>query len=291
MSTGAIMSTRKSLVEAPWQLWAKQLMAIVGIEVRKTLWKRRSLWIYLLGFAPAVLFGIQALFSHGGPRGNANIGADTRDFAYIFEIFYLRVGIFFGCMGLFTWLFRGEVVEKSLHYYFLSPVRRQILIAGKFAAGLIASVFVFGTSVLLSFMFGFGQEGKAGQDFVFNGPGMGHLISYLFVTMLACLGYGAIFLALSLVFKNPILPGAALLLWETFHSVAPPLLQKLSVTFYLKQLCPVTIPPDGLMALFTVTAEPVSPWLAVPGLILLSLGVLVLACMRIRNTEISYLAD
>jgi len=41
--------------------------------------------------------------------------------ATIFQGVYLRGSLFFGCMGLFIWLFRGEIVEKSLHYYFLSP--------------------------------------------------------------------------------------------------------------------------------------------------------------------------
>jgi ABC-type branched-subunit amino acid transport system permease subunit len=45
------------------------------------------------------------------------------------------------------------------------------------------------------------------------------------------------------------------------------------------------------MALFTVMADPVSPWLAIPGLLLLSAAILVFAGYRIRRTEISYLAD
>jgi hypothetical protein len=45
------------------------------------------------------------------------------------------------------------------------------------------------------------------------------------------------------------------------------------------------------MALFTVVAEPVSPWLAVPGLVALSIAVLVFAAFRIRRMEIIYLAD
>ncbi|HET9281086.1 MAG TPA: ABC transporter permease [Candidatus Angelobacter sp.] len=287
MSTAAVIRTLKSLAEAPWQLWASQFMAILRIEIKKNLWMRRSIWIYLLAFAPTVMFGVHALFDPSG----TSLAEDTRVFAYVFQIFYLRVGIFFGCMGLFTWLFRGEVVEKSLHYYFLSPVRRQLLVVAKFVAGLIASSLVFGSSVLLCFTFAYGHFGKVGHDYVFNGPGFGHLMSYLLVTVLACLGFGSLFLALSLVFKNPILPGIAVLLWETFHAVAPPLLQKLSVSFYLAQLCPVTIAPDGIMALFTVIAEPVSPWLAIPGLICLSIAILVFACMRIRRTEVSYLAD
>lgn len=289
MSSVAVARPRKSFADAPWQLWASQFAAILRIEIKKTLWMRRSIWIYLLAFVPAVMFGLHALFN---PTADAaGISGDTSVYAYVFQVFYLRVGIFFGCMGLFTWLFRGEIVEKSLHYYFLSPVRRQVLVAAKFVAGLITSSLVFSASVIVCFAFCYGHFGAPGRAYVFNGPGLGYLMSYLLVTVLACLGFGSLFLALSLVFKNPILPGIVVLLWETFHAVAPSLLQKLSVSFYLKQLVPVTIPPEGLMALFTVVAEPVSPWLAVPGLIILSALILVFAGARIRRTEISYLAD
>jgi ABC-type transport system involved in multi-copper enzyme maturation permease subunit len=287
--TATMARMRQSLREAPWQLWFSQLGAILRIELRKNMWRRRSIWIYLLAFAPTLMFGVHALFNP--TAGEAGISGDTTVFAYVFQFFYLRVAIFFGCMGLFTWLFRGEVVEKSLHYYFLAPLRRQVLIVGKFLAGLITVTLVFNGSVLLGFTFLYGHFGAAGRAFVFNGPGFGHLLSYLLVTTLACLGFGSIFLALSLVFKNPILPGIAVLLWESLHAVAPALLQKLSVSFYLKQLCPVSIAPEGFLTLFTVLAEPVSPWIAVPGLILLSVAVLIFACIRIQRTEISYLAD
>jgi ABC-type transport system involved in multi-copper enzyme maturation permease subunit len=222
---------------------------------------------------------------------HCNIKEDTEILAVIFQVFYLHLGIFFGCLGLFTWLFRGEIVEKTLHYYFLSPMRREVMIAGKFLAGVAASVIIFGSSVLLACTLMYAHFGAPGRAYVFDGPGFGQIAAYLGVTVLACLGYGAVFLALSLVFKNPILPGIVVLLWETFHAALPALLQKLSVTFYLKQLCPVSIPSDGLLALFTVVAEPVSPWIAVPGLLVLSTAILSLACWRIRRTEVSYLAD
>ncbi|MGE5325094.1 MAG: hypothetical protein ACM3SW_19660 [Actinomycetota bacterium] len=271
------------------QLWMSQIWAIVRIELKKALWMRRSVWIYLIALGPVAVIGLHALNSPFGRY--CSISEDTNILATIFQIFYLRGVIFFGCMGLFTWLFRGDVVEKSLHYYLLSPVRREVLAAGKFLAGLAGSSIIFGGSVLLAFALMYGHFGRAGADFVFHGPGFGHLLAYLGVTLLACLGYGSVFLALSLAFKNPILPGAAVLLWETFHAVLPSLLQKFSVIFYLKQLCPVSVAPTGIMALFTVVAEPVPAPVAVTGLILLSSAVLVCACLQIRRTEISYLAD
>jgi len=249
---------------------------------------RRSIWIYLVAFAPVAIVALHALTN---PMGrNCTIQGDTAALAAIFQ-FYLHGAIFFGCLGLFTWLFRSEVVEKSLHYYFLAPMRRELLVIGKFLAGLIAAIFTFGLSVFLAFATMYGHFGQPGRAFVFDGPGLGHLFAYLGVTALACVGYGSVFLALSLVFKNPILPGIAVFLWESFHAVLPSLLQKFSVMFYLKQLCPVTVPPDGVMALFTVVAEPVSAWIAVPGLLILCSLILVFACLRIRRTEVSYLAD
>lgn len=287
MSTAT--ATRKPAFTDSWQLWASQLWAILRIEVRKALWMRRSIWIYVIALGPAIVIGVHALDS---PLGrHCSISEDTDVLAHIFQIFYLRIAIFFGCMGLFTWLFRGDVLEKSLHYYFLSPVRREILVLGKFLAGVAGSGAIFGLGVLLSFSFMYGHFGPAGREFVFHGPGLGHLLAYLAVTLLGCLGYGSIFLALSLVVKNPILPGIAVLLWETFHAVLPSLLQKLSVIFYLKQLCPVSVLPGGVMALFSVVAEPVPAWIAVPGLLFLCALILGYACLRIRRTEISYLAD
>jgi ABC-type transport system involved in multi-copper enzyme maturation permease subunit len=285
----SVASTSAAIRALPWQLWIAQTLAILRIEIKKTLWMRRGIWIYLVALAPVILIAIHAVDS---PLGrHCNLAQDTEILAGIFQVFYLRFGIFFGCLGLFTWLFRGEIVEKTLHYYFLSPVRREVLIAGKFLAGIVSSVLIFGLSIFLSFVLMYSHFGPAGRAYVFSGPGLGQLAAYLSVTALACLGYGSVFLALSLVFKNPILPGIVVLLWEMFHAVLPPLLQRLSIAFYLKQLCPVSVPPVGVMALFAVVAEPVSAYVAVPGLLCLCAAILLFAFWKIRTFEISYLAD
>jgi ABC-type transport system involved in multi-copper enzyme maturation permease subunit len=283
-----LTSFRSFLRDAPWHLWTSQLAGVLSIELRKNLLRRRSIWLYIVAFFPMLMILAHVLYRVGHA---CYIDGDTLMMATIFQGFYLRGSLFFGCMGLFAWLFRGEIVEKSLHYYFLSPIRREVLVVGKFLAGLVTSVLFFGSSVLLSFLITYGHLGAEGRAFMFSRLGTGHLLAYLGTTVLACVGYGALFLALSLVAKNPVLPGIAVLLWELFHPVFPAMLQRLSITFYLKQLCPVDVPPEGLMRLFTVLAEPVSAWIAVPGLLTLAMAVLVLACFRIRSMEISYLAD
>ena len=47
-----------------------------------------------------------------------SIGDDSMVYAALFQFFYLRGAIFFGCVGIFSNLFRGEMLEKTLHYYY-----------------------------------------------------------------------------------------------------------------------------------------------------------------------------
>ncbi len=225
------------------------------------------------------------------PLPTESIEDDTAVFAEIFQIYYVRLGIFFGCMGIFTWLIRGEIVERHLHYYFLAPLRREVIVVGKFLAGACSAIIVFCAGVAISFVLIYSSFGSAGTAYIFSGPGLGQLGSYLIITVLACLGYGATALALSLIFKNIAVPGLILLGWETINSALPPLLQKLSVTHYLKQLVPIQVPPHGLLALFTVVTEPVPPAVAAAGLLALTAGVLIFACWYVPRLEIDYVTD
>ena len=274
------------MMSAKWQLWKNQLFTVVGLELKRNLLTKRSIGLYLLAFMPVVIIAL-----HAADPGRGRVGhleEDTVILAGIFQFFYLRLGIFFGCLGIFTWLIRGEMIHKSLHYYFLAPMRREILVLGKFIAGTLIAGATFATAVLLCFTLMYGHLGMAGQEFVFNGPGAHHLYAYLGITFLACIGYGALFLAFSLMVKNPIIPGAMVLGWETISGVFPTMLQKLSVTYYLKLLLPVEVPARGFLAIFTVVTEPISAWIAVPGMLLLVAGVLTFACYRVRWMEIDY---
>jgi ABC-type transport system involved in multi-copper enzyme maturation permease subunit len=279
---------RKNLAEQPWELWTRQIAAILRMDLRKNFLSRRGIWIYLLALAPVVVITLHAILNS---PNSGSMHQDTEVLAGIFQFFYLRFGIFFGCLGIFTWLFRGEVIEKSLHYYFLAPVKREVLLVGKFFGGLITAVTIFSAGVFASFAMMYVRFGPAGQYYVFNGPGMGQLLAYLGVTVLACIGYGSVFLALSLLMKNPVIPAVLVLGWETFNPVLPSLVQRFSVTYYLKQLCPVSIPAQGLMALFTVVSEPVSTLAAILGPIVLATLVLLLAAKFVRRLEISYVAE
>src|SRR5206468_3001968 len=138
-------------------------------------------------------------------------------FAALFVFYYLRAGIFFGCMGIFSNLFRGEMLEKTLHYYFLTPMRREMLVAGKYLAGLVVALALWEGSVAGSFLLLGRHFGPAWSDYLFHGPGLRQLGSYMLVTALACIGYGAVFLMSGLFFKNPMIPAAVVWVWENLE--------------------------------------------------------------------------
>lgn len=276
--------------EQPWRLYGSQISVLVRNEVRRNLFTRRRLGIYFLALVPALIILIDDAFG----RYNidpAQIENKTLVLTGIIQLYYLRLGIFFACMAIFTWLFRGEMVERTLHYQFLVPVRREVLVVGKFLAGAVVAIALFETAILACFCLTYARFGSAGKSYVFDGPGLSQLGSYLLVTALACIGYGAVFLALSLLFKNPIVPGVLIMGWEAAAPVFPAWAQRLSVTFYLKHLCPVNLPLTGPLAIFTIVAEPVSPLIAVLGLLCLTVAILVISCFLIHRMEISYTTE
>jgi ABC-type transport system involved in multi-copper enzyme maturation permease subunit len=286
----SVARAQSGLKEQPWRLFASQISVLVRTEVRRNLFTRRRIGFHLLAWIPVLFLLAHNIFD----RRNidpSQIENDTLVLAGIIQLYYFRLGIFFACMGIFTWLFRGEMVQRTLHYQFLVPVRKEVLVIGKFLAGAIISIVLFETAVFACFCLTYSRFGSAGRSYVFDGPGLGQLGSYLLATALACLGYGAVFLTLSLLFKNPIIPGAMLLGWETIAPIFPSWAQRLSVTFYLKHLCPVSLPIEGPMAIFTIVAEPVSPFVAVIGLLTLTLAILVLSCFLIHRLEITYTAE
>jgi ABC-type transport system involved in multi-copper enzyme maturation permease subunit len=278
----------KSLLDQPWDLWGLQARRMVRIEVRRNLFSWKASWIYFLAFIPTLIILVHLLFeSHPAFA----LTDDSNVLAGIIQFYYIRLGIFFGCLGIFSRLIRGEMVERSLHFYLLSPVRREVLLLAKFVAGSISAIALFATAIIADFALMYAGFGAAGQDYIFHGPGLGQLEGYLAVIVLGCLGYGAVFLLLSMVFRNPT-PAAMLVMgWEAINPVMPSLLQKISVASYLRHLMPITVPGDGIFALLTVQTEPVPTSLAVLGLLVLTALVLVYSCVRIRRLEIRYTTD
>jgi ABC-type Na+ efflux pump permease subunit len=222
------------------------------------------------------------------PSKAGDMGEASLFFAIVYRTFILRFVIFFGCASIFTDLFRGEIADRSLHYYFMTPVRREVLAAGKYLAGILGTIAVFSSVTLVSYILLMVRHGMgSARDFFLNGPGLTHLTAYIGATCMACIGYGAMCLILGLWFRNPIIPVATIFGWEWLYFLLPSLLKKISVIHYLQSIFPVPL-DAGPWALI---GEPTPVWIAVPGFLVFSALVLSGSALYIQRMEIRYESD
>lgn len=360
--------------------WITTVLAVTRLTLRKTFFARRSLWVYLLAFAPLALFTVHTFFAprdetrlaeiaaehpvsakalasirtgarlddvltklgepysrrdwrrriEGGPgndgklieRTNLRYTDGTTDvalrftdgvldsigrqspgtlaestlvFATVFQLYFLRLAVFFGCVGIFTNLFRGEMLDKSLHFFLLTPMRRETLLLGKFLSGLIATTAIFTISAALQYLVVLARFDRAAVTEFMAAEGWSHLRDYAGVTALACVAYGSVFLGAGLFFKNPIIPAAVVLVWESANVFVPITLKKLGIIYYLQSLCPVVATPDidlpPMLKLLISDAPPVSTFGAILSLGVITALVIIAACYRARQLEINYGTD
>jgi ABC-type transport system involved in multi-copper enzyme maturation permease subunit len=256
------------------------MLAVARIELRKSFLSRRAIGLLILAVLPLA----QVLLVRFSPAYDPTQLADaTQGISLLFQSFFLRFFLFLGCAIVFGNLIRREVLDRSLHYYFLTPLRRDLLVVAKYLTALAAMIVLFGTAMLATFLTAYVQY-QGWRQFLFQGPGLGHLASYLLVTALACVGYGAVFLLFGSYFKSPAIPTLAVMGWEGIHFLLPPLLKKLSVIHYLQGLCPVPISQGPL----AILADAPSPWVAIPGLLALAAVAVMVSARKVRKMEISY---
>jgi hypothetical protein len=218
------------------------------------------------------------------------------DFALVFQFFMLRGAIFFGALGVFMNLFRGELLDQSLHFYFLAPIRREVVLAGKFAAGMVTAGTIFCASIAAQMaLLAWQMPAPARDQFLAVQHGWHQIAIYFGVTLLACLAYGAFFCAAGLFTKNPILPAALLLFWEGINPFLPALLKKFSIIYYLGALLPlrINLPPHtpALFQLLVSDPDALAPAWALLGLLCAAALLLALAARRARRLELDYTAE
>lgn len=277
-----------------------QARAAFALELRKLLTGGSGVALTLFGGLPVAMVTLWVIVAHvvlarmrsgSGPIDFLSLADGTLVFAALFRGFALPMIAFFACLMVFVNLVRRELRDRSLHYYFLAPARREVVIAGKYAAGVTATFLVLAVSVTLSYLLmyvPFLQMARPEVErFFLAGPGFAHLAAYVGITLLATIGYGAVFLALSVHVKNPILPALAVYGWEWLHFLMPPMLKKLSVIHYLSALVPVPVDEGP----FALVGEQPPAWAALGGLLLFAAVLLALTMRRVRKMEVLYGED
>ena len=277
------------MADSNFGVWARQVGAMLGLELRKTFLRLRAMPVVIVAFLPVFILALRALAHVMSRDADTQSAADVaRVYGTIFQLFFIRLVVYFGCFGIFTYLVRGELLERSLHFYLLAPLKREVFLVGKYVAGVVAASVLFSLSLLAQLPLAFLPGATAGGwRYLFSGPGAGHALAYWGVTLLAVAGYGAVFLALGLLVRNPMIPAALLLGWEWLNFLLPPVLKNFSIIHHLQSLCPVPIPAGP----FALPADPTPAWAALLGLLALVSALLYLGSRRARTLEVTYASD
>jgi len=264
-----------------------QLRAVASVERRK--YRRGRRWIApcILAILPNLVMVAPILLSiPAGDFVNGRLQRVPIAYAVFFQNLWLRYMIFFSCVTVFSQLFRSEFLEKTLHHYYLVPVRREAVVLGKFLSALIPALLWFSTATASTY-FLFFWPSTYGREFLLTPLGLSHMSRYVAIAALACAGYGALFLLVGLTFRNPMIPALFVLCWETFNFVLPSSFQHLSVILYLRGFMPVTV----LNGPFGIAVEP--PGLAASTACLLTAGIAIVGISGYlaRRIQITYSAD
>jgi ABC-type transport system involved in multi-copper enzyme maturation permease subunit len=276
-------------LEPGLNLWVRQVLAIFKIEFGKALFSKRALSSYALALMPIVVFSMVALESiNEGEPSLKSIENAREIFGFIFSALGLSGVIFFGCAAIFTNLFRGEILDRSIHYYLLTPVRREVLVIAKYFAGLSSAFILFSLSTVISFLLlylPYGLEQLISD--LSNGIALQQLGQYVGITLLACLGYGSIFMATGILMRNPFIPIVLIAGWETIHFILPPALKLFSIMHYLKGLLPIPL-DEGPFAII-VSSPPL--WVSIVGMTGLSVLATLVSIYLLKRLEVRYIDE
>ncbi len=263
-----------------------QLLTLARQDSLRALWSRRAIPVYLLAAMPLSVLALRAVFRPWANEGGT--GAPVSMIGLGVHLFMLRFVVFFGCATIFINLVRGEMLDRTLHYRLVLPMRREAVFAGKYLGGLAAALSVFlplalGCYFLLHLPHGF----DAMSSHFFSGQGPRELLGYTTAILLATTAYGAFFFTIGLFSRSPLVPVGLFLAWEAATPFLPPILKAMTVWYHLMSFNPVPL-ENGVLA---VMADPTPTWLATVGLVGGSALLLSAAAWRSRTLEINYTLD
>lgn len=255
-----------------------RLPAVMRWEWRRQRSFARLTWLVLLAALPVALMAVRVWIYFKFQEESAAL---REEYAAFFHGLVVRVVLFFGCLTLFLGGIRGEVEQKTLHYLYLAPLPRWMLVTGKYVAAVILAWILFGASTIASWTLARIPDGLGSA---FGASGLRELGAYLAMTLLGSMAYGALFLAVGTLFPSPGWIVAVLFFWEWVHFLLPPVLKQLSVVHYLNQLTPIPVSEGP----FAILAAPEPPGLTVAKLLLYCLLAVSLASFAVTKSELNY---
>ncbi len=223
--------------------------------------------VHLIGSRFALAHPLHLEFPALGISETRRMSEVMEAFAYVFRAGYLYFGIIISAMIFASSVFREELEDQTLHYLYLQPIPRWMIVLGKFAGFIAVAMPCYAVSLVcvkLLMLLPFGEGGLV----KFLEPASLLILLREFVTITIGLAvYSSLLLGMSNIVSNPI-PSFMVYGWEAFSNLMPQALQEWSLGYYIKSLLPpvsraaqsavgmVVEPPSALHAALVIVLVP-----------------------------------
>jgi len=193
---------------------------ILGLTIRQFIGGKAIRVVFLFSLVPAI-FALIYLIDAGT--------STPREFiAGIFQELVAPTLLPIVTLILATNALGNEVEDRTMVYLVLKPISRARIVLEKFAAVVLTATLILWESMLLTYLLA--MRGDAGNN-------IEQLLAIFAAQFVGVLGYGALFMAISLIVPRALLAGLIYsLLWESLFGRFIPGIRLVSVRHYVQSI-------------------------------------------------------
>jgi ABC-2 type transport system permease protein len=215
---------------------------VFDLTLEGMVWSRRSFMMAVLLGLP-VVFGLVYRFALVAHIPAKLTGFDL--YGVIVAVYYVRNVLPLAALFYATSLIADEVEGKTLTYLLTRPLRRESILAGKFAAYVVTTLVLTLPATVITFFLLVTARGFAG-----TGAAAPDLFRDMGAISITLVSYGALFTLLGVLLRRPVIPGLLFLfVWELVANL-PGYLPRFTLTAWLRSLIRHRPAQEGLSDLF-----------------------------------------
>lgn len=193
---------------------------ILGLTLRQFIGGKSIRIVFLFSLVPA-LFALIYMLDSGDLTAR-------EFFAGIFQEFIAPTLLPIATLILATNALGNEVEDRTMVYLVLKPISRGRIVIEKFAAVAITATLLLWEGTLLAYLLA--MRGDAGSN-------VDQLLAIFVAELAGVLGYGALFMAISLIVPRALLVGLIYaLIWESLFGRFIPGVRLISVRHYVQSI-------------------------------------------------------
>jgi ABC-type transport system involved in multi-copper enzyme maturation permease subunit len=222
--------------------FATAFRGIFELSLEAMLWSRRTLFMAVLVGLPAVIALIYRIVLATGRVPPAS-PHDT--LGYMIVTYEIGNALPLAALFYATALISDEVEGKTITYLLSRPIRREAILAGKFAAYLATTLSLALPAAVVIFFLLATTSGWRGVSL-----SVADLARDLGVIALTLVAYGALYTLMGVLLRRPLVPGLLFAYgWEWLYKL-PGSLPRYTLTAYLRSLVSHRVAEEGLEGLF-----------------------------------------